>query len=550
MSIPPRSYIGQITLNHEGDYSPTATYKKLDVVTFMFGSYMYFSNEPSSGHPPLVNGTLDLEHWRTLADAVAINAVIAEARAAAFRYPYEKVLLYYGYPIAINGAWSVEGAASAYSAYDIVILGDTYQDPAHDEYASTVAIMTRLQQLSPSTRIVGYVPIGLDPAWPDSNLTMAQLKARVEQWVAIGAAGIFLDEFGYDYYVTRARQNEIVSYCHDRGLFVFANSWSTDYVFNPNPVTIDWIPGFEPNPNGVAPVINENDYYLYENLFYTTRNLGTWENPNYEVRCANVWRLDDILRYFNEARIDGESYYTHYGTKLCSLDAIPSTFNAEDRMVLRSLSAIGAAILNIHAVAFGDQNWGASGYFEHWDLPVNLNLYSEGIHSVSVETRSYTTEGGEPSTFPYKWTATLGGQSWSIVFDIDTPDDVTYVYRKRYAALNGNEVINAWTTVFSFQSDVQTAVESAAQAVATCEALVAEAEDVLPTVTEKIEQLNGVISGGQSDIGALLSAGQQNINSAVTAAQQAVSNANSALDAGIADLEMLSSGFNFKEVMW
>lgn len=543
----PRSYIGQIVIVHRGDYDPNTVYEKLDVVTFQYGSYLYWSLTPASGNPPTINGVLNQDYWRILADATDLNAASAEARAAAFRYPYEKVLLYYGYPIAINGAWSVEGAASAYAAYDIVIFGDEYQNPEHETYADTQAVMTRLQQLSPKTRMVGYVPIGLDPAWPDSNLTMAQLKARVEQWISLGVSGIFLDEFGFDYYVTRARQNEIVGYCHDRGLFVFANSWSTDYVFNPNPITIDWIPGFAPNPEGVPPVINENDYYLYENLFYTTTRD---EQNNISLTCANVWRLDDAMRYFNEARIDGKSYYAHYGTKLCSLDSIPSTFSATERMVLRSLSAIGAAILNMHAVAFGDENWGASGYYEHWDLPVNLELYSEGLHSVSVETKEYTPEGGEPSSFPYKWTATLGGQSWSIVFDIDTPDDVAYVYGKRYAALNGNKVINAWTTVFSFQSDVQTAVESAAQAVATCEALVDEAEAVLPTVAAQIGQLNTLLAEGQDDIDALLLTGQQSMGNAVAAAQQAVSNANSALDAGIADLEMLTSGFNFKEVLW
>ena len=59
--------------------------------------------------------------------------------------PLEKVLLYYGYPIAIGGAWSVENAVNIYRGYDVVVLGDTYQDPEHSVYADTVAIIKKLE---------------------------------------------------------------------------------------------------------------------------------------------------------------------------------------------------------------------------------------------------------------------------------------------------------------------------------------------------------------------------------------------------------------------
>ena len=183
--------------------------------------------------------------------------------------PIEKVLLYYGYPIAINNVWNVEDAVSIYQTYDIVIFGDTYQNPTHSEYESTVAIIQKLAEVAPEVRVVGYVPIGLHPDWINSNLPMEELKNRVNQWNAIGVHGIFLDEFGYDYYVTRERQNEIVGYCHDLGKFVFANSWSIDYCFSKEPMEMDWMEGFSPNPNGISPLLNENDYYLYENLFYS-----------------------------------------------------------------------------------------------------------------------------------------------------------------------------------------------------------------------------------------------------------------------------------------
>jgi hypothetical protein len=233
-------------------------------------------------------------------------------------------LLYYGYPIAIGESWNVEQAANIYSGYDVVVLGDTYQNPEHTVYAETVAIIKRLAEIAPKVRVVGYVPIGLDESWEDSNLSMDELKLRVDQWSAIGAHGIFLDEFGYDYGVTRERQNEIVEYCHSLGKFVFANSWSFEYCFNPDPMEISWMPDFHPNPNGLAPVLNANDYYLCENLFYTTEKQA---DGTIDVECASVWRIDETLRYFTSPRIDGKSYYETYGTKVCSLDALPSSYD-------------------------------------------------------------------------------------------------------------------------------------------------------------------------------------------------------------------------------
>ena len=460
----------------------------------------------------------------------------AEARAASYRYPYKKVLIYYGYPIAINGVWTVEGAVNIFKAYDICVFGNSYNDPAHEVYAQTRAIMDRLKVAAPDTHMVGYVAIGLHPDWPDSGLTMAQLKQSVDLWIAMGVSGIFLDEFGYDYQVTRARQNEIVAYCHDNGLFVFVNSWSVDYVFSQEPMTLDWLPDFAPNPNSLSPLINQDDYYLYENLFYTTTKD---ENGVVSLTCSNVWRIDDVNNYFTLPRIGGKSYYEVYGTRLCSLDGIPSTFDENQRMILRSLSAIGAAILNIHAVAFGDENWGATGHFEQWDSPLNLELASEGLHGMSTYTRAYMEPDGTMSSFPYKWTALLNGKTWEITFDIQNPNDVAWVAGTRYASLNGTRVENAWTTVFSFQDDVREAKESAEQAVAVSDAIRVDVNAVLPSISVKVTELETLITNGQ-----------QSIQTAVTSAQETIDTATTQLDAGLADLEALTSGFTFKEVQW
>lgn len=438
--------------------------------------------------------------------------------------PMEKVLLYYGYPIAINGAWSTENACNIYRTYDVCVFGDEYNNPAHDTHKDTLEIFKRLKAISPKTRLVGYIPIGLDPAWPDSNLTMDQLKQRVDWWVDMGIDGIFLDEYGYDYNVTRERQNGIVRYCKDHGLFVFANSWSIEYVFSCEPMVIDWLPGFEPNPDGLAPLLDENDYYLYENLFYTTEKQG---NGELSLECASVWRIDDVLRYYTTPKIDGKTYYDYYGTKICSLDGIPSTLDITHKNILQSISVIGAAILNITAVAFGDENWGSKGYYHQWDIP-DLELASDGLNGVSVETKKYTKADGTESSFPYKWSSSINGHTYAIVFDIDDPDDRVWVDGKRYATANDVIVENAWMSVFDFQTDVREAAESAKQAVSTANQIKKDVDNVMPTLTQA----------------------EENIKAVVAQAQAQIDEATKQLEAGLQDLAGVTAGFGFKEVQW
>lgn len=394
----------------------------------------------------------------------------------------EKVLLYYGNPNSIGKTWNVEGAVNIYRTYDIIVLGDNYQNPTHAAYEDTVAIIQRLAEVAPNVRVVGYVPIGMDSSLEDSNLPMEELKLRVDQWSNIGAHGIFLDEFGYDYFVTRERQNEIVKYCHDLGKFVFANSWSIEYCFDPNPMTISWLPDFSPNPNGLAPELNENDYYLYENLFYTVDKL---DDGSYNIECASMWRIDDVNNYYTKARIDGKSYYEVYGTKICSLDAIPSWYDRTQQNIMKTISIIGAAILNINAVAFGNENWGSSGEFEQWDLP-DLDLTTDGLNGVIVELKEYVKDNGSTGRFPYKWSANINGHIYSITFDIPNPDYRVWEDGMRYASIDGTIMENAWANIFSFQSDVNTALSNAETALNTVEETKTQLEDAIATITQTI----------------------------------------------------------------
>ena len=149
---------------------------------------------------------------------------------------FERGLLFYGYPTDIDNLYEVDLCIPRYSQFDVVVLADGVQKQQHEDHTNCVQIISKVR-LVHNTKFFGYVPIGCltseeDEETEGSNRTMDQLKQDVLDWIDTGVQGIFLDEFGYDYKVTRDRQNEIVKFCHDHDLVVIANSWDCDYCFH------------------------------------------------------------------------------------------------------------------------------------------------------------------------------------------------------------------------------------------------------------------------------------------------------------------------------
>ena len=449
---------------------------------------------------------------------------LQNGNTAAQRQFAEKVMLYYGYPNAINNSWDVNNSASIYKDYDVCIFGDGYCLPAHEAHAETVEIFRILKRISPDTRIVGYVPIGVQNVGSDSNLSMDELKNRVDLWQAIGADGIFLDEFGYDYGVTRERQNEIVNYCHGKGMFVFANSWSIEYCFSDEDMAIDWMEDFRPNPNCLRAVLNKDDYYVYEHLFYNSYHDDAGA---LHIECADPYRIDNILQYFNDARIDGKSYREVFGTKVFSLDSIPTGASIREKNEMMSLSIIGAAILNIDAIAFGDDMWSSSGYYHQWDFP-QLNLHTEGSNSIGRSSRVYTDTEGNAAEFTYRWTASINGNQYSIVFDVQTPDDAEYAAGKRYAECNGVKVDNVWLTVYDFQEFME---QTGAQV---------EANTTL--VNETVQQVKAALPSALQ--------AEEKVSAFMTESGARIADMETRVQNAISDIEVLTKGFNYLEVEW
>lgn len=213
--------------------------------------------------------------------AIGSMTAAGEERAAARLAP-SRLAIYYGYPSLVNGAGGdVDRAVAAFADYDVIVLGDglEFEDvdarrmppgPGPDEHRRTRAIIERLRKRSPSLRIYGYVDLG-----NSQKLTDPEIMDRARRWSRMGATGIFLDEAGYDYGVTRARQNAAMDLIHRLGLSAFVNAFNPEDVFGSSAVPLNSVGGG--NPAGTPPRIGERDVFLLESFQV---RLGEPENWN------------------------------------------------------------------------------------------------------------------------------------------------------------------------------------------------------------------------------------------------------------------------------
>jgi hypothetical protein len=159
--------------------------------------------------------------------------------------------VYYGWPSAVNGAGgSVPLAVQTFKEYSQVVFGAGLEDPSHGDHANLVAILAD-PDMAP-VQSFGYI---------DSTLDLSVVQSKIDQWVATGVKGIFLDQFGYDFGLTRAKQNALVWSIHHAScstvMSAFVNAWNPDDVFLS---TVD--PTH--NPGGAAPLLDSDDWYLLE----------------------------------------------------------------------------------------------------------------------------------------------------------------------------------------------------------------------------------------------------------------------------------------------
>jgi hypothetical protein len=209
-----------------------------------------------------------------MVSAAVLTAAVASVTAGSASrvegpVPPARLAIYYGIPSLVNGAGGdVEHAARVFAEYDVVVFGDGLQydalRPAGPsagpvEHQRTRAIIRRLVALRPAVQLFGYLPLG-----DTQRLSSAALTDGVHRWQDMGVHGIFLDEAGYDFGVTRARQNEIVDLIHGAELRVFANAFNPDDVLAPEIVPLNGRGGG--NPPGLPARLGPRDLLLLESF--------------------------------------------------------------------------------------------------------------------------------------------------------------------------------------------------------------------------------------------------------------------------------------------
>lgn len=255
----------------------------------------------------LLSLDFDADAAGSVADADTNSAVANFTSGAAYLVNSslmtpDDLLIYYGYPSLINGADNLSAAINEYVGYEFVVLGAGLEDPTHPDHSNTVAIMT--SPLTDRTTFFGYVDLGVST----NNYSLSQLQMKIDQWSAAGADGIFFDDFGYDFGVTRERQNAAVDYAHSLGLTVVANGFFINDVFSSS-VDATY------NPTGAATHLTASDFYLYESYQLTEGAFvseSTWRakaDALATVRTSlpiNVLAVttDDAVDVFNQAHFD------------------------------------------------------------------------------------------------------------------------------------------------------------------------------------------------------------------------------------------------------
>lgn len=248
--------------------------------------------------------------------AIGNAAVAIDAGPAVTTLAPARLAIYYGYPSLVNGAsGDVSRAAATFAQYDVVVFGDglefadvnprrTPAGPGADEHRKTRAIIERLKQQS--VEAYGYVDLG-----NTQKLTRAELMNRIKLWAAMSAAGIFFDEAGYDYGVTRDRQNEVIDFTHSLGLRVFMNAFNPDDVFAETPVPLNSVGGG--NPRGAASRLGANDIYLLESFQVRLGVPENWSAWAARTRAAIAHRARSQTRVMAVTTTTAETERTAAG---------------------------------------------------------------------------------------------------------------------------------------------------------------------------------------------------------------------------------------------
>lgn len=249
------------------------------------------SNSPSSGQVLAYSG--GALSWTTPAQTTTDSL--------------RSLLIFYAAPTIINAQYNLSYASGILARYDDIVLGSGLENPSDTYYNDTKTIISNVKSLSATTVFWGYIDTGVTTG----NLPLSTIYSQIDQWVTIGAGGIFLDVFGYDYGVSRDRQNAILNYVHGKGIGAIMN------VFNPDQALGSQVDATY-NPSGTATVANSKDVLLLESWVL---NSDAYASPYYATFSDIKNRADKARDYRTSlgVRIFAVNIFAHSGASANTL---------------------------------------------------------------------------------------------------------------------------------------------------------------------------------------------------------------------------------------
>ncbi len=326
----------------------------------------------------------------------------------------QNLLIYYGYPSLINNAQNdIPQAASTLGAYSEVVLGDTLELSTNADHTDTQEILANAAMKN--TLVFGYVDLGVST----EDLSINQMETDISDWKSMGAKGIFLDDFGYDFDTTRARQNTIVAYAHSQGLEVMANAFNAADAFG-NQVSAS------NNPSGASTDLNSSDYYLYESYQVDTStyvSAAVWQTKATQLAAyqakigfkvaavttpssANVFSQAEFNYAWYSALLAG---YTAVGwgeyNYASDTDVVPSTVPAPSPAPAAVGTSYSGGIVQSGNVFTRNTNLGQ----------IQVNATSDtGSFTPLPAAPSFTAKAASPTQIDLSWSAASGATGYVV----------------------------------------------------------------------------------------------------------------------------------------
>ena len=279
----------------------------------------------------------------------------------------ERFAVYYGYPSQVNGAaGSFQAAINVFNDYDAVVFGAGLEEPTHGDHNFTANLIPELTNTG--CEVFGYIDLGVST----ENYPYSTITNKMSKWQKMGANGIFLDDYGYDYEVTRVRQTNAVAYAHEIGCVVCANAWLPDDAMSDNYNAIY-------NPNSLPTALRSNDVYLLESYQI---QVGNYSSPSSWVEKSSNCFL----------------YKQKIGIRMFCLTSTTALTN--DYSDMKWWYAYDSTLLyNFDSAAWGEVNYSATGEGANY-LPWRPNHYlltgSEYLtnaNNILPDNTAYTDEG-------------------------------------------------------------------------------------------------------------------------------------------------------------